>query len=67
MRNATVVVDYKRLFRYRVVIVWNNLPNDLQERSSIDSFKSALRKSNALEKISFNFTGRAQRNTDFVY
>ena len=41
--------------------------NDLREQSSIDSFKSALKESNALEKISFNLTGRAQRNTDFVY
>ena len=60
-------VDYKRLFRYRAAIVWNNLPNDLCELPSYDSFKNALKKLDALDKISFNLTGRVLRSDDFIY
>ena len=60
-------VDYKRSFRYRAAIVWNNLPNDLPELPSYNSFKSNLKKSDVLEKISFNLTGRALRSNDFIY
>ena len=62
-------VHYKQSFSYRSAIIWNNIANDIREKPSLNSFKSALLKSNALEQINFgcNATGRALDYVDFVY
>ena len=60
-------VDFKRSFKYRVAIVWNNIPNSVREKKSFTCFKGALKKSDILDKISFSFTGRALNNADFIY
>ena len=59
--------DFKRSFQYRVTIVWNNIPNPIREKNSYECFKNDLKNSNILDKISFNLTGRALHNIDFVY
>ena len=59
--------DFKRSFQYRVTIVWNNIPNPIREKNSYECFKNDLNNSNILDKISFNLTGRALHNIDFVY
>lgn len=60
-------VDFKRSFIYRAAIVWNNLPNHIREKESFSCFKSSLKKSDILEKINFNITGRALKSVDYVY
>ncbi len=60
-------VDHKRSFNYRAAIVWNNIPNSIREKDSYNSFKNALKKSDCLDKINFNITGRALYYNDYVY
>ena len=60
-------VDYKRSFNFRAAIVWNNLPNSIREKKSFSSFKHSLKKSDILDKINFNLTGRALHSADFIY
>ena len=38
-------VGYKRSFAYRVAILWNNIPIEIREKTSFNSFKVALKKS----------------------
>lgn len=60
-------VDYKRSFQFRAAIVWNNIPNSIREKVSFSCFKVALKKSDILEKINFNLTGRALYSADYIY
>lgn len=59
---------YKNSFSYRSPIVWNNIPNNIREKPSIDSFKLSL-SSEILDQINFgtNSTGRAREHSDFIY
>ena len=66
-RPSFKYVDYKRPFKYRAAIVWNNIPNSIREKESFDCFKFALKKSDILEKINFNITGRALYSANYVY
>ena len=60
-------IDYKRSFSFRAAIAWNNTPNSIREKDSFDCFKYALKKSDILDKINFNLTGRALLSADYVY
>ena len=60
-------IDFKRSFSFRAAIAWNNTPNHIREKDSFDCFKYALRKSDILDKINFNLTGRALLSADYVY
>ena len=61
-------IAYKRSFEYRAAIIWNNIPTELKEASSIDVFKYSISKNNLLDKINFgtNATGRA-KDLNFIY
>jgi len=59
--------NYKRSFKLRASTLWNNLPSKFKELDTIDSFKSALKKSDVLEHISFNTTGLARDYLDYIY
>ena len=62
-------VEYKRSFRYRVATTWNNIPCSLREKSSISTFKTALKKSDILEKINYSGcqTRKALKHEDYIY
>ena len=61
--------SYKRSFCYRAAHIWNNIPVCIQEKSSYDSFKYALKKSDALEKLIFtkNNIVKGRNYRDFIY
>jgi len=46
-------VDYKRSFKYRAANVWNNIPVSIREKPSTESYKIALKRFDALEKINY--------------
>ena len=58
---------FKHSFQYRASKIWNNIPKDIKEKPSVKSFKTALRKSNVLEKINFNAVGLALNYESFIY
>ena len=60
-------VDYKRSFTYRAAIVWNNIPDDIREKETYNAFKTALKKSDCLDKVNFNITGRALKHDNYIY
>lgn len=60
-------VDYKRSFTYRAAIVWNNIPDVIREKKSYEAFKRALKKSDCLDKINFNITGKALKHESYIY
>ena len=60
-------VDYKQSFTYRAAIVWNNIPGSIREIKTYNAFKKALTKSDCLDKINFNMTGRALLYKDYIY
>ena len=60
---------FKQSFTYRSSIVWNNIPCELRQKNSTNTFKVALSKSDVLEQINFgtNATGRAYDHVDYIY
>lgn len=62
-------VDYKRSFRYRAAHIWNNIPVCIREKASYDSYKYALKKSDALEKLIFtkNNVVKGPNYRDYIY
>ena len=62
-------VDYKRSFKYRAANAWNNIPTSIREKRTFGSYKVALKKSDAIDKINFasNQTGRALLYEDYIY
>ena len=62
-------VDYKRSYKYRAANIWNNIPSTIREKPSFDSFKAALKRTDALDKINFttNQTGRSLLHEEYIY
>jgi len=62
-------VEYKRSFKYRAANIWNNIPISIREKQSYDAFKTALKKSDTIDKINFgsNQTGKALQYNDYIY
>ena len=62
-------VDYKRSFCYRAAHIWNNIPVCIREKPSYDSFKYALKKSDALKKLIFtkNNVVKGPNYRDYIY
>ena len=62
-------VDYKRSFCYRAAHIWNNITVCIREKPSYNSFKYALKKSDALEKLIFtkNNVVKGPNYRDYIY
>ena len=60
-------VGFKRSFRYRNAIVWNNIPDKIKKMDNFKSFKKDLKKSDCLDKVNFKMTGRALLHEEYIY
>ena len=61
---------YKKSFRYRAATVWNIIPTSIREKTSLESFKNALRNDpKILNQINFgtNSTARARDPDNYLY
>ena len=62
-------VDYKKSFCHRGSVLWNNIPSDIKESLSYETFKSVLSKSVVLDHSNFGIsaTGTAGDHEIYLY